>query len=172
MNQEYILRDSCADDATTIVSWFANEQEALNWGGPLTSFPVTAAWLAEEFLDPLRSYYTLIDAEGEVTGTYFLYHMPDENRLHIGRFAVSPAWRRRGLATRMIELAKQNARAIGVSALTLNVYEHNGGARKLYEGAGFYVPADAVIESDRGGRVIPMRFDISNRDGANNSIAS
>ena len=75
---------------------------------------------------------------------------------------VSPMRRRLGLATEMIEYAKQKARAIGVSVLTLNVYEHNHSARTLYEGAGFYVPDDAVIENVRGGRVIPMKFDISN----------
>ena len=71
--------------------------------------------------------------------------MKDEQRLHIGRFAIAPSLRRCGLASLMIDYAKNEARTFGVSKLTLKVYEHNLGARKLYERTGFYVPKQVIF---------------------------
>jgi ribosomal protein S18 acetylase RimI-like enzyme len=162
MSRQHILRASCAEDAKTIITWFPTEQDTINWGGPNVPAPITAAWIAEQFLDSHRHYYTLTDKTCGVCGIYFLYHMADEQRLHIGRFAIVPNLRRRGLARLMIDYAKNEARSLGVPKLTLNVYEHNLGARNLYEHAGFYIPYDAVIERQRGGNAVPMRCDISN----------
>ena len=162
MSQQHILRASCADDAKTIITWFPTEQDAVDWGGPNVLYPLTVKWIAEQFLDARRLYYTLSDKTGAVCGTYFLYHMADEQRLHIGRFAIAPNLRRRGLASFMIDYAKNEARSCNAPKLTLNVYEHNLGARSLYTRAGFYVPENAVTEHQRGGVAIPMVFDISN----------
>jgi len=158
MSEQHILRASCAEDAKTIITWFPTEQDAINWGGPDVPSPITMVWIAEQFLDARRRYYTLSNETGEVCGTYFLYHMEDEQRLHIGRFAIAPSRRRRGLARLMIDYAKNEARTFGVSKLTLKVYEHNLGARKLYERTGFHVPEHAVFEFERGGKVVPMIF--------------
>jgi RimJ/RimL family protein N-acetyltransferase len=62
----------------------------------------------------------------------------------------------------MIDYAKNEARSCGTKKLTLKVYEHNLIARMVYDHAGFYVPKDAIVENERGGVVVTMRFDISN----------
>ena len=111
MSRQHILRTSCADDAKTIITWFPTEQDAVNWGGPDVPYPLTVNWIAEQFLDARRRYYTLSDKTGSVCGIYFLYHMADEQRLHIGRFAIAPNQRRRGLASLMIDYAKNEVRS-------------------------------------------------------------
>jgi RimJ/RimL family protein N-acetyltransferase len=155
------IRAACSMDAETIVSWFSTHRDAVIWGGLEVPDPLSGSWLAQQFLDPQRRYYVLADERGCVCGTYFLYHLPEERRLHLGRFAVAPNLRGRGFASLMIAYAKDAACSLGVKKITLRVYEDNVIARRLYERAGFYVPEDANVETEPYGTVVPMRFDVS-----------
>ncbi len=51
--------------------------------------------------------------------------------------AVAPDWRRRGLATALVDAAMAEARARGAHRLFLEVRESNVGARNLYRRLGF-----------------------------------
>jgi ribosomal-protein-alanine N-acetyltransferase len=55
----------------------------------------------------------------------------------LGNIAVDPAFRRRGLARRLIALVLERAAARGVRELFLEVRPSNTGARQLYESFGF-----------------------------------
>ncbi|MGH7476341.1 MAG: ribosomal protein S18-alanine N-acetyltransferase [Longimicrobiales bacterium] len=59
----------------------------------------------------------------------------DESEL--GNIAVSPAWRRRGIARRLIEHALARAAARGAAAVFLEVRVSNHAALQLYEELGF-----------------------------------
>jgi ribosomal-protein-alanine N-acetyltransferase len=61
------------------------------------------------------------------------------DELHINSFAVAPDWRRRGLATRLLQEVFRDARADGATAATLEVRSSNVAARALYEKLGFVV---------------------------------
>jgi [ribosomal protein S18]-alanine N-acetyltransferase len=50
--------------------------------------------------------------------------------------AVLPAWRRRGLARRLLAAALERLAAAGTRRLLLEVAEDNVAARRLYQGAG------------------------------------
>jgi hypothetical protein len=58
----YTLRTSRSEDAQTIIGWFSTHQEAIIWGGSEVPEPLTANWLAQQFLDPKRHCY---GGEGE-----------------------------------------------------------------------------------------------------------
>jgi len=59
--------------------------------------------------------------------------------LHINSLAVAKAWRRRGVATRLLGAVLDEARREGATGATLEVRESNVAARALYERLGFRV---------------------------------
>ena len=61
------------------------------------------------------------------------------DELHINSFAVASAWRRQGVATRLLQAVFGEARAAGVSSATLEVRASNLAARRLYERLAFTV---------------------------------
>jgi ribosomal-protein-alanine N-acetyltransferase len=63
------------------------------------------------------------------------------DELHINSFAVSPEWRRQGLATRLLQEVFREAREAGATSATLEVRASNVPARRLYERLAFTVEA-------------------------------
>lgn len=59
--------------------------------------------------------------------------------LYISNLAVRPAYRRRGVALRMLTACEQIARDWGFSDLYLHVLETNEDARRLYQKAGYQI---------------------------------
>jgi ribosomal protein S18 acetylase RimI-like enzyme len=154
------LRQATRWDAHAIVDWFTTRQEAVNWGGSRTPFPVDADWLAEEFFNTSRTYYVLVDEVDRPCGTYNLWHLPDERRLHIGRFAVAPSLRRMGIGRRMIEEAAHIARSHGATILIVRVYEHNLVARRMYERVGFKRSVPRFSEQGRAGNIVTLEMTV------------
>ncbi len=63
------------------------------------------------------------------------------DELHVNTIAVAPAYRRQGLATRLLQHVLGEAGARGVRRATLEVRASNQAALKLYERLGFSVTA-------------------------------
>lgn len=61
---------------------------------------------------------------------------------HLASLAVEPAWRRRGLATRLIESILEKAWQRGCTVCRLEVRPSNRAARALYEKLGFEVAGE------------------------------
>ncbi|HYG90531.1 MAG TPA: GNAT family N-acetyltransferase [Azospirillum sp.] len=81
-------------------------------------------------------------------GSYFL-----------SALAVVPAWRRRGIAQRLLGWAEQRARAGGFDRVTLHVWADNAPARRLYARCGYIDVGVAAIPwhprlPHRGGSVL------------------
>lgn len=68
-------------------------------------------------------------------------HFTWENSLYINQLSVSPEFRRRGIAQRLIEHAKEEAEKKDKTDVRLRVFANNDPARKLYEALGFEVNA-------------------------------
>ena len=94
--------------------------------GMLVAFPMQpeadAGEDPEEDVDPVLAPY----GELERPGSYYVCGM-----------AVFPEHRGQGLGTRMLELARQQARERGFEELSLIVFEQNAGAKRLYERHGY-----------------------------------
>ena len=121
---------------------------------------------------------TVVEADGRCAGCLIGYDIPDapapiptdmpamfvplqalENLApgtwYVNVLAVMPAWRGRGLGTRLLALADATARARGRLDLSVIVADANTGARRLYERCGYRAAAarDMVKEDwDGAGR--------------------
>ena len=81
-------------------------------------------------------------ADGTLVGTAGLLvanRVKQRHKGHISAVYVAPAWRRSGLARGLIDQLVAQARADGLSVLTLSVTVGNEAARRLYQRVGFTV---------------------------------
>ena len=98
------------------------------------SDPWSLSALAESMEDPCARLMVALYG-GEVCG-YVCIMLTDENG-YIPRVCVLPAYRRRGVATALMDAAEAAARVFGCTTLTLEVRESNSAAIALYESLGF-----------------------------------
>jgi ribosomal-protein-alanine N-acetyltransferase len=73
----------------------------------------------------------LAEAEGELAG-FCIVHL-EGNWAYVVTLDVAPAWRRCGLAARLIADVEAQARASGAAGMGLHVYNGNAGAIRFYE---------------------------------------
>ncbi len=97
--------------------------------------PWSEADFAELVLSDMTVFYSARSG-ARVVGYVGIYHILDEGQ--ILNIAVSPEYRKRGIASALIGKIKEYARANGITFLTLEVRESNASARALYEKHGFY----------------------------------
>jgi ribosomal protein S18 acetylase RimI-like enzyme len=69
----------------------------------------------------------------------------DWGSLFLSALAVDPAWRRRGIAGRLLETVCERARTVGYGRVTLHVWADNAPARRLYAAQGFVEAGHAAI---------------------------
>lgn len=98
-----------------------------------------APWSERDFAvllaDPGALCLVIVDAEDEPAGFVLCRATLDE--AEVLTIAVRPAWRRRGLAARLVSAAGVALAGQGVATLFLEVAEDNGPARALYDALGF-----------------------------------
>jgi [ribosomal protein S18]-alanine N-acetyltransferase len=96
-----------------------------------------AMYLAELENAEVSFCYVARDADGRAIGFCSFWRVLDE--LHINNLAVLPAFRRTGVATRLLEFVLSAGAALGAIHSTLEVRRSNDAARLLYEKFGFSV---------------------------------
>jgi predicted GNAT family N-acyltransferase len=93
-------------------------------------------------LDDRALHLVALDADGAIVGTLRLLLAGGEAK--IGRVAVKRRWRRRGIASRMLEMALAGARERGCRRARLASQLQ---ATQLYEEAGFVVESEPFEEA-------------------------
>lgn len=83
-----------------------------------------------------------VDAGGAVLGTCRL--LPDGTALKLGRMAVAPGARRRGIGLALLRAADEEAAAAGVACITLAAQLD---AVPLYERAGYGARGDVFLDA-------------------------
>lgn len=105
----------------------------------LQSETFTNPWSADSLrweianTDVARLYVCRVD--GVLVGFCACWVILDE--LHINSLAIADAWRRHGLATRLLRDVCRDARDAGATQATLEVRRSNAAALALYERLGF-----------------------------------
>ena len=103
------------------------------WAGKSLDFP-----LMESQIDDLKDIYSIF-CENEFVGIIQKIRKKNDN-IHIGRFLINPELAGKGLGKRaLIEFINLIFQNEDVNSITLNVFDYNVGAKKLYEKVGFKV---------------------------------
>lgn len=84
-----------------------------------------------------RARLRVLVVGGEVVGSSLTLFRAGSTRARLYSIAVDPAWRGRGLGTRLLADAEAGARARGCRYLRLEVRADNAAAITLYEEAGY-----------------------------------
>ena len=118
-----------------IVKWTNEKGKGFleQWAGKSLDFPLT-----ESQIDDLKDIYSIF-CENEFVGIIQKIRKEMDN-VHIGRFLINPELTGRGLGKRaLIEFINLIFQDEDVNSITLNVFDYNAGAKKLYEKVGFKV---------------------------------
>ena len=103
------------------------------WAGKSLDFPLT-----ESQIDDLKDIYSIF-FENEFVGIIQKIRKEHDN-IHIGRFLINPELVGRGVGKKaLIEFINLIFQDEDVNSITLNVFDYNVGAKKLYEKVGFKV---------------------------------
>ena len=119
-----------------LMRWFGDAQACRVWGGPGFRFPFTRdTFRADARLDSLATFALTADAATLLGfGQYYLR----AGRCHLGRLAVAPERRGRGLGSTLVrELCRAGSADLGVDTYSLFVLPGNERAMRLYERLGF-----------------------------------
>ena len=121
------------ENAQLICSWSNALGEIFQkqWMGPKISYP-----LIVQSLQKLEGIFSIFDGQ-EFVGLIQKIRLEDRN-LHIGRFFINPQKQGQGLGSqalrKFVSLAFENE---DIDTISLNVYEANQTAYKLYQKEGF-----------------------------------
>ena len=123
------------NNKNNIVKWTNEKGKDFleQWAGKSLDFPLT-----ESQIDDLKDIYSIF-CENEFVGIIQKIRKEHDN-IHIGRFLINPELTGRGLGKRaLIEFINLIFQDEDVNSITLNVFDYNVGAKKLYEKVGFEV---------------------------------
>ena len=91
--------------------------------------------LEHDILKNKLSFYLVAEVEGVVCGYVGIWNIVDEG--HITNVAVSPDYRRKHIASNMLDVLIASCQEAGVERFTLEVRAGNEPAKALYAGKGF-----------------------------------
>jgi ribosomal-protein-alanine N-acetyltransferase len=135
------LRLASLNDLNTIVGWIDNAHALRIWAGSGMRYPPTADTLKEDILFSEKYTFSLTDDQDQLIG--FGQVLERLGRLHLARIIVAPERRGKGFGRVLCEnLIQEGIKRFGKKDFSLNVYQNNDVAIKLYESLGFRVAAD------------------------------
>lgn len=129
-------------DIPDLISWFPTERDALQWAGAGLSWPLTKRELSRLIRQhtgslPAREIWAVMDAK-DVVGHFQLVLNPRLRTIAIGRIALHPAHRGKGLSRELMRLVLNQAFVRDwVHRVELLVYAQNLPAIAAYRRAGF-----------------------------------
>jgi RimJ/RimL family protein N-acetyltransferase len=146
---------------STLSSWFASEEDVVQWGGPLVHYPLDDPQM-QAMLDagqtdpPERLCWMAVDGEEPAGHAQLAFDWQNGNA-RLGRVAINPKLRGQGLAVPMLQLVIRKAFSYPeIARLELRVYSFNQPAIHTYERLGF-VPEGVRRE---GPLVNGVRWDV------------
>lgn len=132
----------------TLATWFASERDVVQWGGTAVRYPLDdeqmAAMLRLGETSPPERRCWMADDQSGVVGHVQLAYDWRNGSARIGRFAIAPALRGRGLAKPILRLIMAEAFADpAIERLELYAIAFNRHAIRIYEKLGFVHEGEA-----------------------------
>lgn len=136
------LRPFKRQDAEKLLPWLRDQRVMAMWCSGMFSYPLTAEQLIrrmEQSEEKTNEWaMACVDELGVVIGHLYMWADFQENRLHLGLIVVDDTRRGQGLGCQMVEKAAAYAfDIVGVSRVTLSVFDCNAPAYACYQKAGF-----------------------------------
>jgi ribosomal protein S18 acetylase RimI-like enzyme len=132
----YRLQAFRATELPELMSWFPDRDSCRVWGGPGFRHPFTETTFREDSRVHELESWSLVDRDEHLCafGQYYLRL----GRCHLGRLAVAPGLRGRGIGTTLVRELGQRARSeLGADSYSLFVLPGNERAMRLYSRLGF-----------------------------------
>jgi ribosomal protein S18 acetylase RimI-like enzyme len=162
--QQITLRPATTDDAPVILNItraaFAQFQGRLD--PPSGALHETLEKLLATAFQPDRGA-TLAYVNGEAVGTLRWEVHPQRLHLYVGRVAVLPAFRRRGIASALMGWAEGHARALGLPAVQFGVRLQAPDNIRFYEHLGYRVVEYAQHPNYTHPTFVWMRKDLTSQ---------
>ncbi|MXP26936.1 GNAT family N-acetyltransferase [Altererythrobacter indicus] len=130
-----------AEHFDLVCSWFTNEVEAVQWGGPSVSYPLAAqmlqAMLDEGKTNPPNRLCWMAQEDGESVGHIQLALDWRSGNATLSRVVIAPQMRGQGKGSQMLRLVTEHAFGFeAIERVELNVYAWNSVAIRTYEKLG------------------------------------
>jgi RimJ/RimL family protein N-acetyltransferase len=123
---------------TTLRSWFSSEREVVRFGGAGLRHPLDDRQLQAILDDPARLSWMAVDGDDELVGHIELGLQREQEAALLGRVAIAPAARGRGLGTELVTSALDVAwKYEWVKHVNLRVFLWNTPALAIYHRLGF-----------------------------------
>lgn len=149
MDKITIANGISIENINKVVEWtnYRNAKYLEQWAGKEFTFPLTS----KQF-EPINNYFYSIYRHGEFVG--IIQKVKEEGKnVHIGRFVINPEYTGRGIGKVALKaLCKHIFSNSCIETITLNVFEYNQNALRLYEKVRFQV-VEAVRDENS-----PQRF--------------
>jgi RimJ/RimL family protein N-acetyltransferase len=122
----------------TLRSWFSSDREVVRFGGAGLRYPLDDEQLRAILNEPARLSWMAADDDGELVGHAELALLRGEAAARLGRVAIAPRARGRGLGAELVTSAIEVAWGFGwVRRVDLYVYPWNAPALAIYRRLGF-----------------------------------
>lgn len=141
------LRPLQAADCDRLLSWIGSADALWQWAGPRSfTWPLDRAQLLHDLAVRTDSggLFAGIDDSGAMVGHVLLDAVADHGLGHIGRVAIAPDQRGRGLGTALMRATVRHGfDELSLHRLQLGVYTFNAAAIAAYRSVGFIVEGAA-----------------------------
>lgn len=136
------LGDESRHDSYRSVAVAARGPDAADLVGVVQFYPAAFHRIDEE----MRSFLP-----GEKLSLFEeFYRSGVEDSLLVNAMFVDASYRRRGIGTKLLSLAAERARSLGLGKLSLFVLAHNTGAQRVYRANGFRLAKEIRLPGDIG----------------------
>ncbi len=121
---------------SAMLSWFSSEQDIAQWGGPGVRYPFDLSSLIADIKLSSLDSFCLLDHNVELLAFGQCYERL--GHCHLGRLAVAPSHRGKGLVNELIAgLIEFGTKKFAVAPSSLFVLSNNIGAISAYKKYGF-----------------------------------